>query len=339
MTEATFASFRSLFFVRGRRGQRSKEHMSKIETVRVGVAVASILLGCVACVSAQDEQLLQEAGGALPTEESSPLLGTASGAGKSCAAVRCEHSKLNTQDADPLGEGAWQLQFNVGHSVSTRQWDSSGKEERRGRTYEWSNQEVLTYGVSDDLDVGIGLGYAGLADDDAGLKSGHGLSDVAVSGKWRFFEKEESGIGFAYVPTLTIPAGNDSTADRLGTSQEFWSVDTRFAVVKDWLNGWSANLDVGYAAVLGDRGDSRGSLSANGAVGYHLLPWLQPEVELNYGHDFIHDDRDADVVAITVGADAPISARVCARAGVQHGIAGRNADRTTTILLSVDVNF
>ena len=43
----------------------------------------------------------------------------ASGAGRSRPCVRCEHSKLVTQDADPLGEGAWQLQFNAGYSRST----------------------------------------------------------------------------------------------------------------------------------------------------------------------------------------------------------------------------
>lgn len=312
--------------------------MNKTETTRVGVAVASILMGCAMCVAAQEEHALQKDDGA-PPENNSLLLGTASGAGRSCAVVRCEHSKLNTQDADPLGEGAWQLQFNFAYSRSTRQWDPSGKKEARGRAYEWSNQEVLTYGVTDDLDLGIGVGYAGLGDNDSGLKSVQGVSDVAVSGKWRFFENQGAGIAFAYVPTLTVPVGEDSTADRLGTSQEYWSLDTRFAAVKDWSNRWSANADIGYMAAFGERGDYRGSFSANGAVGYRLLPWLQPEAEMNYSHDFVHDDRDSDLVAITVGADIPVSDRICVRAGGQRGIAGRNADRTTTILLSVDMNF
>lgn len=312
--------------------------MNKTEITRVRAAVASILVGCAMCVAAQEEHALQTDDGA-PPENNSLLLGTASGAGRSCAVVHCEHSKLNTQDADPLGAGAWQLQFNIGYSRSTRQWDSSGKNERRGRAYEWSNQEVLTYGASDDCDLGIEVGYAGLGDDDTGLESVQGVSDVAVSGKWRFFENKGAGIAFAYVPTLTIPAGKEPTADRLGTSQEYWSMDTRFAAVKDWSNRWSANADIGYVAAFGERGDYRGSFSANGAVGYRLLPRLQPEAELNYSHDFVHDDRDADLIAVTIGAGMPVSDRVCVRAGVQRGIAGRNADRTTTTLLSVDMTF
>ena len=297
-----------------------------------------ILMAGLGCASAHEEQLPREGGGA-PGEQSPLLAGAAAGADKSRAAVRCEHGKLNTQDADPLGEGAWQLQFNLGYGRSTLQWDSSWQEERRDRSYEWSNQEVLTYGVSDTLDLGLGLGYAGLADDDTGLESGHGLSDLAASGKWRFFEKEAWGMAVAYLPTLTIPVGKDSTTDRLGPSQEFWSLDTRFAVVKDWSERWSANFDIGYVAAFGKGAGCPGSFSANGAVGYQLLRRLQPEVEMNYSHDFVREGGDADLVAMTVGFDMPFSDRVCARGGVQHGLAGRNADRTSAILLSMDLNF
>jgi len=295
-----------------------------------------ILIGGIGCASAHEEKSSPKAAA---REQSPSSVNAASGAGTSRAIVHCEHSKLNTQDADPLGEGTWQLQFNFGYSRSTRQWNPSWKEERRDHSYGWSNQEVLTYGVSDEFDLGIGLGYAGLGDDSTGLKSGHGLSDLAISGKWRFLEKEVWGVALAYLPTLTLPSGEASVTDRLGPSQEFWSLDTRVAVVKDWSERWSANFDIGYVVVFGNEGNDRGSFSANGAVGYHLLPWLQPEVEMNYSHDFIHDDRGADLIAITMGAVMPVSDRACARAGVQRGLAGRNADQTTAILLSVDMNF
>ena len=193
--------------------------------------------------------------------------------------------------------------------------------------------------MTDDLDLGVGLGYARLTDEASGLAAGNGLTDLAVSSKWRFFGKEGSGIAWAYVPTLTVPMGTSTSETRLGPSQEFWSLDTRFAIVKDWLNHWSMNGDIGYVAVFGDRGDNRGSLGANGAVGYRLFPWLQPEVELNYNHTFIRADRDANVIAATLGAVMPISDSLCVRAGVQHGITGFNVDQITTTMLSVDVNF
>ncbi len=299
-----------------------------------------VLLVSARWVSAQEQTLPRDVG-ADANEPSPTLVATAvvPDTSKSSLLCRCEHSKLIAQDADPLGKGAWQLQFNIGYSRATRQWDPDGWAESRERSSEWINQEVLTYGVSDTLDVGLGLGYGWLADDETGLKSGRGISDLALSGKWRFYENEDWGVAFAYVPTLTIPTGKETTSERLGPSQEFWSLDTRFAVVKDWSERWSTNVDAGYTAAFGERDEARGSFSANGAVGYRLFPLLQPEVELNYSHDFVHRDDDADLIAVTVGAEMPISDRLCVRAGVQRAIAGRNTDAATTFLLSVDLNF
>ena len=295
-----------------------------------------LLLGVISPSVAQDESSPPELGDA----RNSPLLsGLAHEAGKSVGSAHCEHSKLITQDADPLGKGAWQLQFNGSYNRSTQRWNPSGKKERRGRLYELSNQMVLTRGVSDDLDLAIGSGYSWLADDETGLRSGHGLTDLTVSAKWRFFENEEQWVALAYVPTLTIPTGKDTSPDRLGPSQEFWSLDTRFAVVKDWSERWSTNFDIGYEAVFGDPGASRGSFGANLALGYQFLHALQPELEFNYSHDFTHRDQDADLIAVTVGAVMPLSDLVSIRAGAQHGIAGRNVDQSTTILLSMDLNF
>lgn len=251
----------------------------------------------------------------------------------------CEHSRLNTGDASPLGKGAVQLQFNAGYGYSSRQWDASGNGIDRNRADSWEIGPVLTYGVRDDLDLGIGFGYAWLRDKDSGLQRGQGLTDVAVSAKWCFYEDKDLGLAMAYLPTLTIPTGEQSSATRLGPGQEFWSLDTRFAVVKDWSERWSSNLDFGYESAFGDREDFRGSLSANMALGYQFLPWLQPELELNYNHDLIANDRDADWVAVTAGVVLPVSELLCVRTGIQQAVAGRNTDQSTAFLLSVDMNF
>jgi hypothetical protein len=251
----------------------------------------------------------------------------------------CEHSKLNTQDADPLGAGALQLQFNFSYSEALRQFDSSWSKNSRGHVHEFSSEGVLTYGVTDDLDVGAGLSYSILSDKETDLEDGQGFSDLGIGAKWRFMEIKESGLAFAYLPALTIPTGKSETDEDLGTSQEFWSLDTRFAVVKDWRDDLSSNLDVGYEIPFGDKGNAQGCFSANGAIGYHLLPWLQPEVELNYSHDFNQNDPDSDLVAMTLGAALPLSDLICARAGYQRALAGRNTDDTGSFIISADINF
>jgi hypothetical protein len=251
----------------------------------------------------------------------------------------CEPSKLNTQDASPLGEGAWQVQLNGAYDFSTKRWSPSWKKERRHRSYEWNHRFVLTRGISNELDLAVGSGYSWMGDDETAPRSGHGFADLALSAKWRFFKNEKRRLAIAYVPTLTVPTGSTSSPDRLGPSQEFWSLDTRFAVVRDWSRHWSTNFDIGYNAVFNRPGDSGGSLGANLAVGYQLLLQLQPELEFNCSHDFLRGKQDANLVAVTAGVVMPLSELVCLRAGAQRGIAGHNADLSTTILLSVDLNF
>lgn len=254
------------------------------------------------------------------------------------ARVLCEHSKLVTQDADPLGAGAWQLQINGTYNRTTQQWDAAWDRSQRELAFQKSGQIALTYGVSNHLDLAVASGYSRVADGAEGPRPGRGATDLALSAKWRFFERDARGIAAAFVPTLTIPTGARTTGKRLGPSQEFWSFDARFALVKDWENGWSANADAGYVAIFGERGDARGGFGANAAVGYRLHPKVQPSVELSYNHAFVRGG-DIDLVAMTVGSDFPLSPHACIRAGVQHGIAGRNSDRPTTFLLSVDFNF
>lgn len=250
-----------------------------------------------------------------------------------------EHSRLGTQDADPLGAGAWQFQVNYGHERSLRQWDRAWSATRRERASMRQTEAVFTYGASDALDLGLAIGFARVDDDASGLKAGSGFSDVVLSAKWRFLEDASRHLAYAFVPALTIPTGAKSTARSLRPGQEYWGVDLRLAMVKDWSPRWSTNLDVGYEAFVGDRSDSLGGLGANLALGYFLVSWFQPQVEIHYGHDFARIGSDASLFAVTVGAVAPLSDALCARVGLRQGIAGRNADQLRTFLLSLDVNF
>lgn len=251
----------------------------------------------------------------------------------------CEHSKLFTQDADPLGKGAWQIQFNAATSQAVQQWDTSGSAASRGRSYERGSDMALTFGATDKMDVAMDLGYLWLGDDDSGLQPGSGLSDLALSAKWRFYENEKGEFALAFLPTLTVPTGSKTTSIDLGPGQEAWSLDTRFAIVKDWDGGVSANGDLGYETVLGNLGNSRGNLGANLAVSYHLFSRFQPELELNYGRDLVAGGADADLLAATIGAEMPLSGLVCIRTGAQFGVIGSDADQVTTFALSIDLNL
>jgi len=254
--------------------------------------------------------------------------------------VEPEHAKLNTEDATPVDPGHFELEFAYSFTRATRQWDDHWSGENRGLMREHGFEVGLTYGVVENLDVGFGVGWADIydrdydADDIAGPHYGRGATDLAIGAKWRFYHNEERGLSFAYVPGLTVPTGRRSNRNHIGPSQEFWSFDQRLAMSKDW-GRWTMNADLGYSLPFGSRrDDARGTLDANLAVGHQLYEWLQPELELNYAHDFVHRGGDADVVAVTGGVIMPLSESWRVETGVQHAIAGRNADQATAAMVS-----
>jgi len=249
--------------------------------------------------------------------------------------IEPEHAKINTDDAAPVDPGHFELELGYSFTRAKRQWDDKWSEESRGLTREHAVELGLTYGLVENLDVGLGMGYADLYDRDSDLRDGGGVTDLGVGLKWRFYHNEDLKLSLAYLPGLTLPVGRESDSDRLGPSQEFWSLDQKLALSKDW-GRWTANADVGYSLPFGGkRGDARGTLESNLAVGYQLYDWLQPEVELNYAHDFVHKGHDSDLLAVTAGLVMPLSDRWRASVGVQQAIAGRNADRGTTGMFSL----
>ncbi len=248
-----------------------------------------------------------------------------------------EHSKLNTADADPLGEGVLQIQVNCAFDRSTRRWDAAWERERRDPARAGTVGVAAAYGTSDTLDLGVGWGYSRLSEEEAAPSEGGGPTDLSVSMKWRCLEG--TGWGIAFVPALTIPSGQEETPERLGSGRGFWGLDVRMAAVLDLSNDWSLNLDAGFEAAFGGRGDFQGSLGANLAVGYQLARRFQPELELNGAHDFIGNAGNPSRIALTAGFASPLSDRLCVRGGFQRGIAGRNAEETATITVSVDLRF
>jgi len=246
-----------------------------------------------------------------------------------------ECAKLNTEDAMPVGPGEFELEFVYSFSRASRQWSDHWRGENRGLAREHDFELGLTYGVVENLDIGVGLGYADMYDRDDPAGYGRGLMDVGIGAKWRFYHNEALDLSLAYLPGITIPFGRRSGSDHIGPSQEFWSIDQKLAMSKFW-DRWNLNADVGYSLPLGEDADgARGTLDSNVALGYQLYDWLQPEVELNYAHDFVTGDSDSDQVALTAGLIMPISDTWRVDVGLQHSLAGRNSDRGTTAILAI----
>jgi len=119
----------------------------------------------------------------------------------------------------------------------------------------------------------------------------------------------------------------------------YWSFNQNVVASKDWGKA-TTNFDVGYALPLGSRRETaRGTLSVDIAGGYQMRSWLQPEVELNYGHEFVSGEGDSEVLATTIGLVMPLHERVRVNAGVQQGLWGRNADKATVLSVAVKLAF
>lgn len=259
--------------------------------------------------------------------------------GAAAEEMAVEHGKLNTGDASPVDPGAFELELGYGFDRAGRTWDNGRQNLDRGRAEGHTTDLSFTAGLFDNFDAGVSLGYQWLRDDDNDPSRGDALSDLSLGGRYRFLNLPELALEMAYSAGFTLPTGTDSDADRLGTSQEFWSFDQAIAATKDW-GSWTGNLELTWSLPGGNkRGDSRSSYGANLAVGYQARPWFQPEAELNYACDCVKNGADAESLAVTLGALFPLADAWRLSAGVQQGLWGRNTDKTTSLVLGAKYAF
>ena len=258
-----------------------------------------------------------------------------------------EHGKINTEDASPVDPGHFEIEPFFWYTRGKHFWDNSGHSQTRGSMHEVGAGLSVTAGLVENLDVNLSVGYSWLKDDDndfdgddgfLGPTSGRDFGDLDFSGRYRFYDNEEQRLQIAYIVGTTIPTGSNSDRDAIGTSQEFWSFNQTLVASKDW-DRWTVNVDVGYALPLGNkREDARGTLHTNVALGYQVLPWLQPEVELNYSRDYL-ENEDAQVLAATIGLVMPLNDLLRVNVGVQQGLWGENAEKATTMVTAVMFAF
>ncbi|MCU0691742.1 MAG: hypothetical protein MUF54_10105, partial [Polyangiaceae bacterium] len=189
----------------------------------------------------------------------------------------------------------------------------------------------------DDLDVSVETGYARVYDaTDHECTDGHGHADDAFGIRYRFLGT--GAIDVAVATGWTLPTGDRGAPDRLGMSQGYFSWDG--TLVASWDAGRATGgFELGGAVPLGaDREDADGVVLGNVAAGYHVLDWLQPEVELNYERH-VSVGPDPEVLAVTMGVVAPWGEGNRVTAGVQQAIWGRHASAFTGVSIAYKAAF
>lgn len=138
---------------------------------------------------------------------------------------------LITDDAATQGEGKFQVELNGDYS---RDRDGRTKEDSLGI------QSILSYGLTERLDLVMAVPFEHLRVREGGVQSTHyGLSDLSVELKWRFLE--DSGWGIAIKPGLTLPTGDQDESLGAGRASA-----TLFFIMSKELEPMALHLNLGY---------------------------------------------------------------------------------------------
>jgi hypothetical protein len=99
---------------------------------------------------------------------------------------------------------------------------------------------VFTCGVSDSVDVSIGVPYLWTSTSESGSTTSlNGFGDMAITVKWRFYGKD--GLGLALRPGITLPTGDKDK--ELGTARMTYSL---FFIATKETGPWAFHLNPGY---------------------------------------------------------------------------------------------
>jgi hypothetical protein len=250
-----------------------------------------------------------------------------------------EHAKAATADPSPVEPGVIEVDLGYEPTWNDRGGTAGFDRSEPGDAHRFA--ATLTYGVVAGVDLSVSGGFGAvhdaghLHDDGSAPKHGGGLSDVAFGARWRFLHLAATALELAATADVVAPSGSRCSATRIGLSQEYWSARGALVASKD-VGAATSNLEVGLEAPLsGDAGGLRSVLQANGAVGYQVTGWLQPEVELNYETAI---GPAARALAVTAGVVAPLG-RHRLVAAVQRAVWGRNAVQTTSGIFAVASAF
>jgi len=157
-----------------------------------------------------------------------------------CSATAYAAHPLITDDMGTQGKGKVQVELN-GEYASDQEAPAPGVE-----TVERSVEvgATISYGVTDAIDVVIGVPYVRIKSDESDLSSfAHadekGLSDISIEMKWRAWERE--GQGLAVKPGISVPTGNDQRG--LGSGKYGYSL---FLIGTQEAGAWTFHANFGY---------------------------------------------------------------------------------------------
>ena len=192
---------------------------------------------------------------------------------------------LITEDTGTQGQGRFQLELTSEHTTIRE----GGANQQRART-----TAAFSYGVVDNVETILTVPYLRLGHSLANATPGaHGLTDVGLDMKWRFFEKDK--LSLALKPGITFPTGDDTR--NLGTGRPTWST---YVTASYATTPWTWLLHLGHVHHNNTFGERVDIWHASAAVVRHVGDSLK--LILDTGIDTNTDRRaEADPVFLITG--------------------------------------
>jgi hypothetical protein len=260
------------------------------------------------------------------------------------AAVEVEPAKLATADAAPLDPGTWELALGASWTVADRLRDATGASQDRGGSMDERGLTMgLTYGIIDNLDAGVGVGWSRIEDTASTPDAGSGPTDVECGAKWRLWQTDngESAWAIALLPGFTAPLGRGQDAEtEIPTASRFWTAQLALAGSGN-LGIISLNADTGYAHACGSESSREGyigTLAASVAIGVMVTESIQPEVNLSWAKDRVEEGDAPWAVLVTVGTQIGLPFGRLGL-GVQRVIDGAAVDVGTACIAELALSF
>ena len=143
---------------------------------------------------------------------------------------------LTTDDAGTVEKGTFQIE---GGFDFIRQ-DNHDRE--------WGPSIILTYGLFERMDIGLGNAYLFVNPDEG--KRENGLADTELKVKYRLLDDKDWLPAVAISGMLKIPTASESRG--LGSGKADFSINTIFT--KNLSKRWLLNLNLGYT-FIGEHGE------------------------------------------------------------------------------------
>lgn len=122
---------------------------------------------------------------------------------------------------------------------------------------------TLTYGLTDELDIAVGVPYQRINND--GEPKVRGMGDAALGVKWRFHE--EDGLSIGLKPQVFIPTGNEQRG--LGSGKAAYGVNL---LASYEISNCTLLANAGYTYSNNVLGTRKSIWNASAAVVWNAMP-------------------------------------------------------------------